>query len=494
MNYLKRPRSLHASVFAYYVLSGGRFTAPFLEHVAGFSDTRSGVALAIQVGTETVLGPLAGSIADIMERRYPHYGRAYVITAGVVTGTIAFVMQGLVSLACGDDYLLSCSTNTATALHMILRLVYSIGNAFIYPVLNGMTLAYLEEEGCSPSQYGRERLYGAISWAIASVIVGYAIDIWGFRSMCFTFAPLGCALFLSTIIVFVRGLEERTGTIGRSSATRAMPQLEVLGDSHEETERSYPLLRLLVVVCGSIYGFGFITAMITLRAGMAIVESLIFLFFEEALRGTYTAMGLTVVVTVIFEVPLFYLAPKLLDLLGPGRLQQLASVAYMTRVIGYTVIPQGAMAWVLLFEPLHGVTIACASTSSVEYMAQLSPKGYEASGQGLLSGLGGIGGIIGLSLGGWIEDTFGAKFMYRAYATVVAIGLAIFLFTEAWRGGYHRLGLSTSSDNVWDVCYDDVDGDCNDKNSEHIELPTVRGRNSMLEGKEQCRSSNSNGI
>lgn len=477
--YLQRPRSLHAAVFAYYVLSGGRFTAPFLEDVAGFSDALSGAALAIQVGMETILGPVAGSLADRMEREYPNYGRAIILSAGVAFGTAAFVIHGLVSLACtGADHSSSyCSTNVGTALHMILRVVYSIGNAFIYPVLNGITLAYLEAEGCSPSQYGKERLYGAVSWAIASVIVGFSVDIWGFQSMCFVFAPLGCGLFLFTIVMFVRGLEKRKVADDSTACACNAETASKLDGSGEVTaaQQSHTLCRLFAVVCGTIYGLGFIVSMITLRMGMSIVESLIFLWFEE-LGGTFTIMGLTVCVTVMFELPLFHLAPRLLDHLGPGRLQQIASVAYIIRVLGYTLVPQGAMAWVLLLEPLHGVTIGCASTSSVEYMAQLSPKGYEASGQGLLSGLGGIGAVVGLGLGGWTEETFGAKFMYRAYATVVAIGLSIFLFTDAWKRRYQL--LSTSSDTS--ETGDDVATYCKDIEMSMVREIDLSNNNTML--------------
>jgi len=456
--YFRRPRCLHAAVFVYFVCTGGRFTAPFLENVAHFSDTANGLTLAAQMSLDALLGPLAGAVADAAERRAhkhnkrKHWGRGLVMTLGVSVGTVAFILHGVVASVCAD-------AERATALHVGLRLLFAAGNAFVYPVLNGITLAYLDDEGCPPSQYGRERLYGAVSWAVTSVAVGRAIDVFGFAILPFGYAPLGYVFYVASIVAFVTSHEESAALV--DVASRDEPAAtnngcgnqeddfqdemeEAAGEDQDvaETEslrqqQSASLLRMLAVVCGTVYGAGFVASMITLSMGMSIVESLIFLFFEE-LGGTYTVMGLTVVVTVVFEIPVFHFAPALLDKYGPGRLQQAAAAAYLVRVVGYTLIPEGAMAWVLLLEPLHGVTYGAAATSNVEYMARLSPKGYEATSQGLLSGLRGVGSIVGLSLGGWIDDAYGAKTMYRLHATIVAIGLGIFLFTDR-RQRYRRV-------------------------------------------------------
>jgi MFS family permease len=129
---------------------------------------------------------------------------------------------------------------------------------------------------------------------------------------------------------------------------------------------------------------------------------------------------------VLFEIPIFHIAPELLRRFGAGTLQQIASVAYVIRVVGYTLIPQGHIAYVLLLEPLHGVTYACSKTSSVDFAAQLMPPGYEASGQGLLSLFQGLGSVVGLFLGGLMEDTFGPRIMYRSFAGVVLVGSVVF--------------------------------------------------------------------
>ena len=106
------------------------------------------------------------------------------MSLGVTIGTAAFISHGVVAHAC-DEERLSCSPDTTMALHIFLRLLFAVGNSFVYPVLNGITLTFLDDENSPQTQYGKERLYGAVSWAITSVIVGWAIDVWGFHILPF---------------------------------------------------------------------------------------------------------------------------------------------------------------------------------------------------------------------------------------------------------------------------------------------------------------------
>lgn len=75
--------------------------------------------------------------------------------------------------------------------------------------------------------------------------------------------------------------------------------------------------------------------------------------------------GLTVLLTVSFEIPIFQVAPRLLERFGSGTLLLVASLCYIFRAVGYSCIPVGHIWYVLGLEPLHGVTYACSQVSSV---------------------------------------------------------------------------------------------------------------------------------
>ena len=95
--------------------------------------------------------------------------------------------------------------------------------------------------------------------------------------------------------------------------------------------------------------------------------------------------------------------------------------------MGYSLLPTGHVVLVLLLEPLHGVTFACAQMSTVHFVASSPhmPKGSEASGQGLLGVFKGLGSVTGLLLGGVLEESLGPRIMYRIFAAIVAVGMAI---------------------------------------------------------------------
>ena len=192
------------------------------------------------------------------------------------------------------------------------------------------------------------------------------------------------------------------------------------------TETTVPIQSLLSILAGSVYGATFLLCVVCLSSGMAVVESLVFIFFEF-LGGSNTMCGVTVALTVLIEIPIFFLAPLLLRRTSSEFLLVLAACSYIIRVVGYSLLPAGHVVLVLLLEPLHGVTFACAQMSTVHFVASNPgmPKGSEASGQGLLGVFKGLGSVTGLLLGGVLEQSLGPRIMYRIFAAIVAIGMAI---------------------------------------------------------------------
>lgn len=150
-----RPRLLYSAAFAWLAITGGRFLAPFLEHEAHYSDALVGTVLAAQSALSSVLGSVGGSWADARERHFANKGRAQVMFTGVVVGSVSFLLHGS-SLVFPSVTLFS-----STEWHFGLRIIWACSLSLIMPVLDGMTLAYLEKTpGVDPSDYGKERLYG----------------------------------------------------------------------------------------------------------------------------------------------------------------------------------------------------------------------------------------------------------------------------------------------------------------------------------------------
>jgi hypothetical protein len=185
------------------------------------------------------------------------------------------------------------------------------------PVLDGMTLAHLEKmPGMNPADYGKERLYGAIAWAIVNLIMGPIVDTFGFVAL-YPIAMVVTVVFFICIALYVNGQDEeealpRELVSQQNEIAFTLIQRQQRDEStckdHSMTEANIPIPSLLNILAGSVYGLTFLICVVCLSCGMAVVESLVFLFFEF-LGGSNTMCGMTVALTVAFEIPIFFLAP-----------------------------------------------------------------------------------------------------------------------------------------------------------------------------------------
>jgi MFS family permease len=442
-----RPRILYATLFVWMSVTGGRFLAPFLEHEAQLSSSQIGLFLAVQQCISVPVSSMGGVWADSLERKHPGRGRALVMALGVATGGIFFVLHGAGRLATEES-----SVFRSVPWYFILRVLFSFSVAIIFPVADGMCLSFLETQpGCSPDDYGKERLYGAYTWAITNIILAPCLDYLGFEVV-YPFAIVSTIILLIALYGYS---QERVHQPPQKEHRIQKRQSDIIQEDtpsdlnsqktkEEERISSWTLFRLLVT---TFYGVAFLFAVLTLSSGQAVVESLVFLFFEF-LGGSYTFMGLTVVLTVAFEIPIFQVAPKLLKRFGAAALLLVAAFCYIVRVIGYSLIPEGSIGYALFLEPLHGITYACSVTATVDFVSQIMPEGYEASGQGIIYVVRGSGSILGLFLGGWAEDVLGPRVVYRIFATIVLVGSATFGIALGFRDKAGQHQVLSQTDNV----------------------------------------------
>jgi hypothetical protein len=117
----------------------------------------------------------------------------------------------------------------------------------------------------------------------------------------------------------------------------------------------------------------FLFEMLCMGAGVALVERLLFVYVEApvsggGLAGSTTLCGLSVGVTVLFELPIFTFTDTLLRVPGRNGLFLLAMAAYAARTYGYTVLTHDSRFWLLALELLHGVTFASLWISAVDFV------------------------------------------------------------------------------------------------------------------------------
>jgi MFS family permease len=507
-----------------------------------FDSTEIGTILAIQRLVSVFVGSITGIWADRMEQSYPNRGRILCLGCGCSLGTLVFCLHGMHRFGVVEALFFQ-----SVHWFVLLRVAFAAFTSLVFPILDGICLDFLKKNKprrqlqlhpydalpsatCTDNEdennsrdnesddssstvtdadatddYGKERLYGAVSWAITNLCLGPILD--HYEGDFWVFYPLSLlsTLFLwITIVVYMRGNSNRrfgnecgsssnTGSIRKRDSDVVLADDDMVpnnsdaetetfddepsndfivesstaiasGESESKTSKLRYYLSMFAVFTATKYTVAFLICVTALASGQAIVNDLIFLFFEF-LGSSYTLMSATVVLTVLFEIPIFHVAPRLLKTFGCNGLLFGASLAYVGRVLGYTIVPKDQPAWVLLLEPLHGVTYACSQTASVSFVAtklvfgsrnnnnnsssdsgdgdnndnarndatgerkdsRSSNDGTEATGQGFLQFFVGVGSVLGLEFGGFLQDTLGPRTMYRISALVVMMGCTIFV-------------------------------------------------------------------
>lgn len=246
-------------------------------------------------------------------------------------------------------------------------------------------------------RWGKARVYGAIGWGAMHLILGPLFDSFGFVVMF-----VGNAL-LSVVLLFVT----------QNSVPMACSEVR------REVSAS-------VVLDIFIRNRAFFGNMIFLGAGFSMVEGMLFLLLRE-LEASTLLCGLSVVVTVVFELPIFEYAKFILARLGTRNMILLGQAAWVVRAVFYANM---TVAWtVLLIEPLHGVTFALVWTAATQHVAkpEVSGSGLEASAQGLLSVcFMGVGPMLGLFFGGMLFDAAGSHAAYGFFSVAVLLSGSIY--------------------------------------------------------------------
>lgn len=248
-------------------------------------------------------------------------------------------------------------------------------------------------------RWGKSRVYGAVGWGLAHLILGPLVDRLGF-------GVLFVSNVMCTLVLFF---------VSRSSVPMACGQVR--------TEVSFSAISGILLKNKL-----FFINICAIGAGFSMVEGMLFLLLEQ-MHASTVLCGLSVLVTVVFELPIFYYAGAIVKKLGTRKMILLGQAAWVVRAFFYASM---SVAWtVLLIEPLHGVTFSLVWSGAQEHISDpaVSGEGLEASSMALLGVcFTGIGAGVGLIVGGMLFDHLGSHAVYAlfglcilAFGTVYAV-------------------------------------------------------------------------
>jgi MFS transporter, PPP family, 3-phenylpropionic acid transporter len=333
----------------------------------GLTAREIGVLLAAAIWVKVVATPAIGALAD-------KTGGRHVLMGALAAAALAAYL-GL--LSAGSFWLL-----------ILLNLVALTAQSALMPLADTITLGAVRSEGLD---YGRIRLWGSVSFIVASIASGAALaSSSGERVLPLVLGASVLVLLACLCVPSIRpvGGGSRIAGIG---AVAGDPRFRVFILAASALQASHQVY----------YGFG------TLYWRS--------LDFSEPTIGWLWAEG------VLAEILLFWQGRRLLARLGPIGLMLLGGVAGILR---WSLA--GALTWlpfIAAIQLLHAFTFGASHLGAMHFLSRTVPPSAAAGAQSLYAALSsGLGSGLVMVIAGALYSTFGGG-AYSFMAVLSAAGL-----------------------------------------------------------------------
>ena len=474
-----------------------------LREGRGFVKFAPSMMYFVQCGASAMLTPFLSVILSGKSLTKVQIG--IVLACPPLCSFFASPLGGYIYDRSRESKVVWCFFTMAAALSMQLVLltdnyfalmgIISLTTCFSEPLNSILNHSVMVHLGDNKKDYGRHRLWGAVSWGIVSFVMGIVLThqpiYWSFGGYLAGYSF--CAIL---IIVFtftsahpepVSEVELEESQVSRLEEGKAggdlhradriienvdeidsdtpfalpepapplsmdekldtlsdlAPKLDPISDSISEDDSAVQLetssLRIIFKVMMKREVLVFYFLVYLMGVATSIIWGFLFLFIKD-LGGSETLMGISLVFAMATEIPFFFFSGTLLSVFGEVWLIASAMIAYIIRVLGYSILVNPW--WVLPLELLHGLSFGAMYAAGIHYSSTLFPPELSATGQGIFSGIfSGLGPLTGSLVGGFMYQTCGPRQMFRVMSFIVSLGLLL-LFATFWRELYMRLTIA----------------------------------------------------
>ncbi|HEY3300099.1 MAG TPA: MFS transporter [Methylophilaceae bacterium] len=262
------------------------------------------------------------------------------------------------------------------------------------PLSESLTLAHL---ATTDGHYSRIRMWGSLGFIVASVVLGFVIDLAGIKSLLWFLLAVQITLFLLTF---------------------KLPEAKIAPHEHDHFSVwqiiKQPTVIALLIGCSC----------------MVTAHGVLYNFYSIYLSShgySKSTIGLLWAVGVICEIGIFMLMPKIMQRLS---LKNILLISLILAVIRFSLIGVAVDSMLLLViaQTLHAATFGSFHAASVEVVAQFFNGRHQAKGQALYNSVAyGVGGTIGGVLGGYALQYWGGAMTFSLAAIFPLIGFVVIL-------------------------------------------------------------------
>ena len=323
----------------------------------------------------------------------------------LVTPAIAFAADRagdhrrfLIGLSWGGlGALLALSQSSGFWPILFWTLLFALAWTTIMPLTETVAMSGVKAAGLD---YGRMRLWGSLSFILATFCGGWAVDRLG----------AACAVWLvvlgAVLTTIAAHMLARPIGLWRLKAATSPPRLE-LADA-------IGLLRSRVFLI-------FLLAVGAVQAAHAVFYTFGTLHWREQGLSAGTA-GALWAIGVIAEIGLFAYSAAVLRRLGATQLIMLGAAAAMLRWLAMGFDP--SLAWLIVLQIAHGLTYGATHIGAIHFMARTLPESQIGTAQALYASVtGGIAMGAAMLVAGPLYAAYGGH-AYWAMTLLAGAGLA----------------------------------------------------------------------
>ncbi|WP_169081735.1 MFS transporter [Paenibacillus sp. PL91] len=355
----------------------------------------------------------------------------YLAEQGLQPAQIGFIIGtgGFITIITQPLWgMISDKTRTIRKILLLLVLISSVTGYFLYnsstffmlilfamllyfflmpidPLLESLNFSISEASGVS---YGSIRTYGALGYAVTSLLTGYVMSYFGAHSLSLLFVGIG---FISLVISWKMSDVPVTGKpVTLSSLKHFMSNKETL------------MFLLLVFVC-------------SVPARMN--DTFLGIYIRE-LGGTPELIGQSFFLAAGSEIIVFALSFWWLRKGKEMMLISFASIFFFIRFfLSAWITDPHVLAYLQIMQML---TFPIFYSAAIQYLYRIVPVEWRATGQTALALLFfGISGILASYLGGFIYGSFGAKTLYLTISVLSFLGMLFGFILNRIYGKTHNV-------------------------------------------------------
>jgi MFS transporter, PPP family, 3-phenylpropionic acid transporter len=276
------------------------------------------------------------------------------------------------------------------------------------PLSESLTLAHL---ATTNGHYSKIRMWGSLGFIVASVVLGYAIDWYGIKTLLWFLLGVQITLFMLTF---------------------KLPEAIIAPHAHDEFSIwsiiKNPTVIALLIGCslmvtahGVLYNF---YSIYLAKHG-----------YSKGMIGWLWALG------VVCEIGIFMLMPKIMARFSLKNimLASLGLAVIRFAMIGVAVDNLGLL---LIAQSLHAATFGSFHAASIEVITQFFNGRHQAKGQAIYNSVAyGIGGTIGGVAGGYAIQYLGGETTFLLAALFPLAGFIVIAFGLKLSQTHARAGM-----------------------------------------------------